>query len=1264
MGRAVFFVVVGPRACLFRAGRARALFAATLTLSLLFVFRLPQQRRLSEMPPSTKASRKGSAQGTLDRMFGLTPKKPKLEAAEKDEPVEKEAPFGATDKDEPAAAEAPKASPLAPDASASPVPPSAVGADLDPSDASATASLSPLPPASPSPSTEPPATSAAAAAAAVGSTSGEEERAQPMATGEGVGEETVAAPVASIEEGGNANGPASAPSEGDGEAAGTASEAKALESASEDEGDGVASTEASDADESDASDDAESASDSESADATFVPSDLLKEESRLRVARERDAGAGAAQADPLGSARFQQLEALLTQSKLYTEFLVEQMAEAEAELDQAAAEAESRGRAAAAAAAADAKKAAGAKRAKKGAKRGKRGQESVAGVAGASEGDTPGAPLRPAAPGSVSSAAPLAPGSGGLDLVAATASLCPGLTTPLRDYQLRGVRWMISLYQNGINGILADQMGLGKTLQTIGLICHLRSKGVLAPYLVLGPLSTLSNWIDEFARHAPGVPTVLYHGSKEKRAALAKTLFARPPTAASPVVVTSYEIAIADAKKIAKWQYKYLVVDEGHRLKNPSCKLLRELKTIQADNRLLLTGTPLQNNLTELWSLLNFILPQVFASLSDFGAWFDQVGDEEEDEDDEDHENENESRDAPTSAENAASASRRGGEAPGAPAAAPLQRRAVAARLHAVLKPFLLRRVKDDVEASLPGKMEILLYAPMTDAQRRLDALLRARGGVAKAHQAALEKRSAAALRQGQSKAGAEDADAEEQAPRQRKRRRNELEALRASNAVWGDLPATGATSDVEVDADSVELTGDDRGAAAAAASASAGAAKTRRGRSAAGRALLDASGVALSSASSSSSSSSSAPSLTQLRNTLMQLRKVCNHPDLVSGTTDGSLTLPSADESVAQCGKMRLLDRLMLKLINGGHRVLIFSQMTAVLDLISAYLDERGLAHVRLDGAMPWDERKDAIQRFNDARTGVETHSGADAGSRPAPAPHRADPRYASSPLPDPGRFPHVFLLSTRAGGLGINLTSADTAIIYDSDWNPHQDLQAMDRCHRIGQTRPVLVLRLATARSVEGKMLRRARQKLDLERVVIKRGAFLHDQGKGKRGKKGTAPSAASREELLDMLRDDEGGAVGNSRTLDAKEAQGQTQATKDGSDAVGGGAKDAERDFANTTAEPRGSASASASTPASAAVAPPEAPASQLPGGSLLRHGSGTATVDPQSDVVDDATLDALLDRSHLEGKGAKRFGEVGVGFEVVAQAAGSGMLSGVE
>ncbi|XP_027189919.1 ATP-dependent DNA helicase DDM1-like [Cicer arietinum] len=203
--------------------------------------------------------------------------------------------------------------------------------------------------------------------------------------------------------------------------------------------------------------------------------------------------------------------------------------------------------------------------------------------------------------------------------------------------------------------------------------------------------------------------------------------------------------------------------------------------------------------------------------------------------------------------------------------------------------------------------------------------------------------------------------------------------------------------------------------------------------------------------------------SVTKLNNLVLQLRKVCNHPDLLESAFDRSYFYPPVNEIIEQCGKFHLLNRLLERLFARNHKVLIFSQWTRVLDIMDYYFSEKGFEVCRIDGSVKLEDRKRQIQDFNDTNSNCR-----------------------------------IFLLSTRAGGLGINLTAADTCILYDSDWNPQMDLQAMDRCHRIGQTKHVHVYRLATAQSVEGRMLKRAFNKLKLEHVVIEKGQFHQERTK----------------------------------------------------------------------------------------------------------------------------------------------------------------------
>ena len=355
-----------------------------------------------------------------------------------------------------------------------------------------------------------------------------------------------------------------------------------------------------------------------------------------------------------------------------------------------------------------------------------------------------------------------------------------------------------------------------------------------------------------------------------------------------------------------KFSWYYVIIDEAHRIKNENSLLARRVRELNSAYRLLLTGTPLQNSLHELWALLNFLLPDVFASADDFDTWFK----------------------------------------PGAAADQDVIR-----KLHGILRPFLLRRLKVDVERSLPPKTETKLFIGLSQLQKQW-------------YKAILSK----------------------------------------------DAPALNQMG---------------------------------------------------------------GPERTRLLNTLMQLRKVCNHPYLFDGAEPGP---PFADgpHLWENCGKMVLLDKLLPKLEAQGSRVLIFSQMTRMLDILEDYTRLKGWQYCRIDGNTAGDERDRQMEEFN---------------------------------APNSKQF--VFLLSTRAGGLGINLATADVVVLYDSDWNPQADLQAMDRAHRIGQKKPVRVFRLVTESSVEEKIVERAERKLFLDAVVIQQGRLAN------------ADKTLSKGELMSMVK-----------------------------------------------------------------------------------------------------------------------------------------------
>jgi ATP-dependent helicase STH1/SNF2 len=474
----------------------------------------------------------------------------------------------------------------------------------------------------------------------------------------------------------------------------------------------------------------------------------------------------------------------------------------------------------------------------------------------------------------------------------------------LKEYQVKGLQWMLSLYNNNLNGILADEMGLGKTIQTISLVTYLIEKKMQnGPYLVIVPLSTLTNWNLEFDKWAPSVAKVVYKGPPNAR----KLQQEKIRQGRFQVLLTTYEYIIKDRPLLSKIKWFHMIIDEGHRMKNSNSKLSATIQQYYNTRfRLILTGTPLQNNLGELWAMLNFVLPNIFKSAKTFDEWFNtpfsNTGGQDKIELTEE------------------------------------EQILVIRRLHKVLRPFLLRRLKKDVEKDLPDKTEKVIKCKFSALQSRLYKQM-------VTHQ-----------------------------------------KLLVNDGKGGKTGARG------------------------------------------------------------------------LSNMIMQLRKLCNHPfvfDVVENQMNPTNT--SNDSLWRTAGKFELLDRILPKYKATGHRVLMFFQMTAIMDIMEDFLRFRGIQYLRLDGTTKSDERSDLLRDFN-----------------------RPDSPY------------FMFLLSTRAGGLGLNLQTADTVIIYDSDWNPHQDLQAQDRAHRIGQKNEVRILRLISSSSVEEKILERARYKLDIDGKVIQAGRF----------------------------------------------------------------------------------------------------------------------------------------------------------------------------
>ncbi|KAJ5224813.1 SNF2-related protein [Penicillium citrinum] len=578
----------------------------------------------------------------------------------------------------------------------------------------------------------------------------------------------------------------------------------------------------------------------------------------------------------------------------------------------------------------------------------------------------------------------------------------------MRTYQLEGLEWLKTLWMNGLSGILADEMGLGKTVQAISMIAFLKENNVSGPFLIAAPLSTVSNWVDEFKRWTPEINTVLYHGSKTERAELrSKHMKMRNQGDMDfPIVCTSYEICMNDRKFLGQYQWRYIVVDEGHRLKNMNCRLIKELMAYRSANRLLITGTPLQNNISELWSLLHFLLPEVFDDLNSFESWFDfsSVLDDS-----------------------------------GQADVLERRKRNLVTTMHSILKPFLLRRIKTDVETDLPKKREYILYAPLTSEQKELYREILSGTGRQYLETKALERLTA------------KNPSLSRSSSRKRRRESSESDTPNKSVRSSGSSTPNGST----------------------------GSGRRRRGpqsykemgdREFDKRLRMLDNGVEIEEEEPEKSDTEleeieRAETIKlakkeigqkKMQNPVLQARLACNSPhNFYWPWTDET---SEVDESlVSASGKMLLLDRLVPHLLKKGHKILIFSQFKTQLSIIEEWATQlRSWPCCRIDGAMAQSDRQAQIKAFNTTKT------------------HK------------------IFLLSTRAGGQGINLTAADTVILFDSDWNPQQDLQAQDRAHRIGQKKPVIVYRLATKGTVEQTLLEKADSKRRLERLVIQKGKF----------------------------------------------------------------------------------------------------------------------------------------------------------------------------
>uniref|UniRef100_A0A8C1RU22 Chromodomain helicase DNA binding protein 3 n=1 Tax=Cyprinus carpio TaxID=7962 RepID=A0A8C1RU22_CYPCA len=492
----------------------------------------------------------------------------------------------------------------------------------------------------------------------------------------------------------------------------------------------------------------------------------------------------------------------------------------------------------------------------------------------------------------------------------------------LHLYQLEGLNWLRFSWAQGTDTILADEMGLGKTIQTIVFLYSLLKEGhTKGPFLVSAPLSTIINWEREFEMWAPDFYVVTYTGDKDSRAIIRENEFTFDDTPVKGgkkreapikfhVLLTSYELVTIDQNVLKSVDWACLVVDEAHRLKNNQSKFFRRLNDYKIDHKLLLTGTPLQNNLEELFHLLNFLTPNRFNNLEGFLEEFADISKEDQ-----------------------------------------------IKKLHDLLGPHMLRRLKADVFKNMPAKTELIVRVELSPMQKKYYKFILTRN----------------------------------------------FEALNSK----------GGGNQVS------------------------------------------------------------------LLNIMMDLKKCCNHPYLfpvASAVREAPKTPSGAYEGAGltkASGKLMLLQKMLRKLKEQGHRVLVFSQMTKMLDLLEDFLDYEGYKYERIDGGITGALRQEAIDRFN-----------------------------------APGACQFCFLLSTRAGGLGINLATADTVIIFDSDWNPHNDIQAFSRAHRIGQANKVMIYRFVTRASVEERITQVAKRKMMLTHLVVRPGL-------------GSKAGSMSKQELDDILK-----------------------------------------------------------------------------------------------------------------------------------------------
>ncbi|KAI9669725.1 MAG: hypothetical protein M1831_007421 [Alyxoria varia] len=507
----------------------------------------------------------------------------------------------------------------------------------------------------------------------------------------------------------------------------------------------------------------------------------------------------------------------------------------------------------------------------------------------------------------------------------------------LKDYQVVGVNWLSMLFKHKLSGILADEMGLGKTCQVIAFLANLLEReNVRGPHLVIVPGSTLENWLREFEAFCPTLNVKPYYGLQKEREEIKLQLEEEMENI--NVVVTTYDMATKkhDAKFLRrKVDPVVCVYDEGHMLKNSNSEKYKSLMTIPAQFRLLLTGTPLQNNLHELVSLLNFIMPSVFQDASEdleiifkYKARLSQSD-----------------------------------QSQGLLSAQRIN------RARSMMTPFILRRKKQQVLKQLPQKTNRVEYCILDNPQRHTYDEIEA-------------QTRATLTTSGNAKTNA-----------------NVLMDLRKA-AIHPHLLRREYTDAVLHKITDLYI-------------------KSNREKNH-GFVFED---------------------MTVM--TDFELHRFCKSQSYLR-------KFAIKDESWLRSAKVKALLKILHEYKRTGHRVLVFSQFTMVMDILEQVFDSEGIGFSRLDGSTPVAQRQELIDVFKESEDVL------------------------------------VFMLSTKAGGLGLNLTAADRVVIFDSGFNPHDDVQAENRAHRVGQTKDVEVVRLVAKDTIEEKIYALGESKLVLDQRV----------------------------------------------------------------------------------------------------------------------------------------------------------------------------------